>query len=207
MTFSTLARGTRTGALGAAVATSDIAVGARGIGLVHRHDAALSQRRSDNRLRDLAVARLRAGNNVDAAITAMCASTADIKWHPVAVTDAKGRRVARNGRRMYAIHAHAVGRSCRALGNILNNPDDTAAMAAGFDAAPDTSLRARVAGQAAGGEISGRLISATLRVTGPHDVDLRDLRVDRAAAAPITKLGLKNRYPTDRRRGGWTMQD
>ncbi|MFT7040149.1 MAG: putative Ntn-hydrolase superfamily protein, partial [Paracoccaceae bacterium] len=28
MTFSTLARGTRTGALGAAVATSDIAVGA-----------------------------------------------------------------------------------------------------------------------------------------------------------------------------------
>ncbi|MFT4794223.1 MAG: putative Ntn-hydrolase superfamily protein [Paracoccaceae bacterium] len=48
MTFSTLARGTRTGALGAAVATSDIAVGARGIGLVHRHGAVLSQRRSDN---------------------------------------------------------------------------------------------------------------------------------------------------------------
>ncbi|MFT7183531.1 MAG: hypothetical protein ACI87T_003929, partial [Planctomycetota bacterium] len=71
-------------------------------------------------------------------------------------------------------------------------------------AAPDTSLRAHAAGQAAGGEISGRLISTALRVTGPHDVDLR---VDRAAAAPITKLGLKDRYPTDRRRGGWTMQD
>lgn len=204
MTFSTLARGTRTGALGTAVATSDIAVGARGIGLVHRHGAVLSQRRSDNRLRDLAAARLRAGNNVDAAMTAMRGSMTDIEWHPVAVTDAKGRRVVHHGHRMYTIHAHAVGRSCRALGNILNNPDDTAAMAAGFDAAPDTSLRAHAAGQAAGGEISGRLISAALRVTGPHDVDLR---VDRAAAAPITKLGLKDRYPTDRHRGGWTMQD
>jgi len=193
MTFSIIARCTRTGAFGAAITTSDLAVGARCIGLVHGFGAVLSQHRTDSRLRDLAVARLRAGDDADAALTAVCGSTPDIEWRQVAVMDAKGRTAVHHGRLMYSIHAHAVGRSCLALGNILDNPDVPSAMVAGFDAAPAAGLGARLlaalaAGEAAGGEIAGRLVSAALRVTGPHDVDLCDLRVDRAAADPIAEL-------------------
>jgi uncharacterized Ntn-hydrolase superfamily protein len=253
MTFSIIARCTRTGAFGAAITTSDLAVGARCVGLVHGCGAVLSQHRTDSRLRDLAVARLRAGDDADAVLTTVCDSSPDIEWRQVAVMDAKGRTAVHHGRLMYSIHAHAVGRSCLALGNILDNPDVPAAMVAGFDAAPDAPLgdrllRALAAGEAAGGEIAGKLASAALRVTGPHDVDLCDLRVDRAAGdaiaeladlhrawdgrgeilrgvslapdsvpvrrslleasvARIRELGLEERFPTDRRRGAWTVAD
>lgn len=183
MTFSILGRCQRTGAFGAAITTSDLAVGSRCVGLVHGKGGVLSQHRTDSRLRDLGARRLAEGDDAETTLGVICDSTPDIEWRQVGVIDAQGRVAVHHGRAMYSIYAHSAGPDCLALGNILDNPDVPVAMAAGFAADPaaplaDRLMTALVAGRDAGGEVGDRLMSAALRVTGPHEIDTCDLRVD-----------------------------
>ncbi|PVA10534.1 DUF1028 domain-containing protein [Pelagivirga sediminicola] len=183
MTFSIIGRCAQTGAFGAAITTSDLAVGSRCVRLAHGKGAVLSQHRTDSRLGDLGIALLKDGKDANDVVAKVCASTEHIDWRQVGVLDATGRAAVYHGRRMYSIYSHTAGQDCLALGNILDNDNVTAAMAAAFEQAAGSPLAARLmaaleAGRDAGGEVAGRLQSAALRVSGEHGIDAYDLRVD-----------------------------
>ena len=183
MTFSIIGRCERTGAFGAAITTSDLAVGSRCVRLAHGKGAVLSQHRTDSRLGDLGITLLQDGHEANDALARVCASSEHIDWRQVGVLDASGRAAVYHGRRMYSIYSHTARPNCLALGNILDNDGVTAAMADAFgadDASPlaDKLMRALEAGRDAGGEVMGHLKSAALRVSGEHGIDTYDLRID-----------------------------
>lgn len=183
MTFSIIGRCARTGAFGAAITTSDLAVGGRCVRLAHGKGAMLSQHRTDSRLGDLGISLLREGKSAQDTVSAVSASSSDIEWRQVGALDAKGQAAAYHGRRMYSIFTHSTARDCLALGNILANDQVTQQMAEAFAVDPDLPLgerlmRALEAGRDAGGEIEGPLRSAAVRVTGEHGIDALDLRID-----------------------------
>lgn len=193
MTFSIIGYCERTGAFGAAITTSDLAVGNRCVRLAHGKGAMLSQHRTDSRLGDLGIRLLSEGQQADDVIAQVCASTPDIEWRQLGALDARGRAAVYHGRRMYSIYTHSAGKNCLALGNILDNDRVTAAMRAAFLAEPEAPLAERLlrgleAGEAAGGEVSGVLRSAALQVTGDHGIAAYDLRVDISDGRAIADL-------------------
>ncbi|QDL93924.1 DUF1028 domain-containing protein (plasmid) [Paroceanicella profunda] len=200
MTFSIIGRCERTGAFGAAVTTSNLAVGSRCARLSHRKGAFLSQHRTDPRLGDLGISLLAGGATADEAVARVCESTPDVEWRQLAALDAEGRASVYHGRRMYSIYTHSIGRNCVAAGNILANDTITAAMIAAFEDRPEDELserllRALEAGRDAGGEILGPLRSSVLRATGEHGLDRCDLRVDISATDAVADLrALKTAY-------------
>ncbi|QYX56184.1 DUF1028 domain-containing protein [Roseovarius sp. SCSIO 43702] len=193
MTFSIIGRCKRTGAFGAAISTSNLAVGHRCIRLAHGKGAVLSQHRTDTRLAELGIELLRDGRDAGDTLDEICASTDQIEWRQVGVLDADGRAKAYHGRRMYSIYTHTAGRDCLALGNILDNDEVTTRMAETFentDGEPlgERLMRALEAGRDAGGEVKDALRSAALRVTGEHGIDACDLRVDISETDAIADL-------------------
>lgn len=193
MTFSIIGQCDRTGAFGAAITTSDLAVGSRCVRLAHGKGAMLSQHRTDSRLGDLGIDLLRNGHSADETITQVAASSPDIEWRQLGALDAKGQTAVFHGRQMYSIYTHTTGRQCLALGNILDNEQVTAAMVAAFLADPalplaEKLLRALEAGEAAGGEVAGVLRSSALMVTGDHAIPTYDLRVDFSDGQAVADL-------------------
>lgn len=193
MTFSIIGRCARTGAFGAAITTSDLAVGGRCIRLCHGKGAMLSQHRTDSRLGDLGISLLAEGATAAETVSRVSASSDDIEWRQIGALDAKGKAAVYHGRRMYSIYAHTIEPNCLALGNILANDQVTARMAAAFsgtEALPlsERLMRALEAGRDAGGEILGPLRSAALRVTGEHGLDAQDLRVDISDCTAVEDL-------------------
>lgn len=193
MTFSIIARCRETGAFGAAITTSDLAVGSRCIRLSHGKGAFLSQHRTDSRLGDLGISLLQKGADAESAVREVMASTSDIGWRQLGALDADGSTAVHHGDRMYSIYSHSSGPDCLALGNILANENVTDAMAAAFATAEGQPLAERLmqaleAGEAAGGEILGPLRSSALRVTGDEGIDAYDLRVDMAEGSAVARL-------------------
>jgi uncharacterized Ntn-hydrolase superfamily protein len=191
MTFSIIGRCARTGELGAAVSTSNIAVGARvafaraGVGAI------LTQHRTDPRLGPRGLDLLQSGCNAKEAIEALVASTEHIGWRQLAAIDATGRTAAYAGHLVKPHRREIGGRNCIAIGNILANDGVVPAMVAAFEADPgerlgERLLRALEAGLAAGGE-HGPVRSAALLTVYRERFPLIDLRVD-AADAPIAAL-------------------
>lgn len=193
MTFSIIGRCARTGAFGAAITTSDLAVGGRCVRLRHGKGAMLSQHRTDSRLGDLGIALLAEGKSAQDTVTSVCNSTKDIEWRQIGALDAKGRAAAYHGRRMYSIYTHSIEKDCLALGNILANETVTRHMAGAFVRDPSLPLGERLmqaleAGRDAGGEIVGPLRSAAVRVTGEHGIDAMDLRIDISERSAVEDL-------------------
>ncbi len=191
MTFSLLGRCDRTGRIGAAGATSDIAVGARIQHVAARVGAVLTQHRTDPRLGPRGVALLRSGCSAGETVAALVASTPHHAWRQVAALDAGGGTAHAHGARVKPARADAHGPGCVAIGNILANEGVPAAMVAAFARDPEADLADRLldalrAGEAAGGE-HGPVLSSVLEVHGEHDFPLVDLRVDRAED-PIAAL-------------------
>lgn len=191
MTFSMLARCPRTGAFGAVVTTSSMAVGTRcpfarpGVG------AALTQHRTDPRLGPKLLGLLAAGAGARQAMDRVVADTADRDWRQLAVIDARGETAVFTGARVRAAVSVAEGADCTALGNILRSAAVAPAMVASFVARPELPLaerlvRALEAGEAAGGEIAA-LRSAALLVMHRESFPYVDLRVD-DHDAPIGEL-------------------
>lgn len=183
MTFSIIGHCDRTGCFGAAITTSDLAVGSRCVRLAHGKGAMLSQHRTDSRLGDLGISLLSEGLTASETIAQVVESSPDIEWRQLGALDSRGQSAAYHGRRMYSIYTHTVGKNCLALGNILDNEHVTSAMAAAFLAEPerplaDRLLRALEAGRDAGGEVAGSLRSSALQVTGDHGIPRYDLRID-----------------------------
>lgn len=193
MTFSIIGRCARTGAFGAAITTSDLAVGGRCVRLRHGKGAMLSQHRTDSRLGDLGIKLLGEGKSAQETVTSVCNSTKDIEWRQIGALDATGYAAAYHGRRMYSIYTHSIEKDCLALGNILANETVTRKMAETFAREPSLPLserlmRALEAGRDAGGEIVGPLRSAAVRVTGEHGIDAMDLRIDLSERTAVEDL-------------------
>lgn len=201
MTFSLIGRCAKTGAFGAAVTTSAIAVGSRvpfcapGIGAV------LTQHRTDPRLGPRGIALLRSGCTAAETVAALAASTPHHRWRQLAAIDAAGRTAHFHGAAVKPFHNDAHGKDVVAVGNILANDLVPRAMADAFLAAPEEPLAERLlrgleAGEAAGGE-HGEVRSAVLIVVEKEVFPLVDLRVD-WADAPIPALrALWDRYRPD----------
>jgi uncharacterized Ntn-hydrolase superfamily protein len=181
MTFTTLGRCPRTGQLGVATTTSDLAVGARVPFAAAGVGAAATQHRTDPRLGPALLAELRAGRTVAEAIDAVVASTPDREWRQLAVLDAAGRSAAYSGAQLWPIGAELTGADCLVVANMLAGDAVAPAIVRGFqDGGPelaDRLLAALRAGEQAGGE-TGALRSAALLVVERESFPFADLRVD-----------------------------
>lgn len=192
MTFSIIARCPGTGAFGAAIATSDLAVGGRCVRLAHGVGAVLSQHRTDSRIGDLGLSLLHEGLDAPAVMDALRATAPGLDWRQIGVLDAKGGWAVHHGRLIYSIHGHAGATDCLALGNILDNDRVPVLMTEAFAMQGRSMghrlLRALEAGRDAGGEVLGPLRSAALRVTGADGLDAIDLRVDMSDGDAVADL-------------------
>lgn len=191
MTFSIIGRCARTRQFGAAVATSNIAVGTRVPFARAGAGAILTQHRTDPRLGPRGLDLLSSGCTAEEALGALIASTIHIDWRQLAVIDAIGRTAAYSGKHVKPHLGEAHGADCVAVGNILANDRVVPAMMAAFaiDARKvlaERLLMALEAGLEAGGE-HGPVRSAALLVVQQETFPLVDLRVD-AAERPIATL-------------------
>jgi uncharacterized Ntn-hydrolase superfamily protein len=182
MTFSLVGRCPRTGQIGAAVATSSIAVGARCTYCAAGIGAVLTQHRTDPRLGPRGLALLRSGCSAQETLDALVASTAHVQWRQLAVLDAAGNTAAYSGARVKPEMSAAPAQDACAIGNILASSLVPPAMLRAFQTDPSAPLAERLvqaleAGLAAGGEpIPVR--SAHLQVVERESFPLIDLRVD-----------------------------
>jgi uncharacterized Ntn-hydrolase superfamily protein len=194
MTFSLLGRCLDSGQLGAAVTTSDLAVGARvpfaaaGVGV------AVTQHRTDPRLGPALLEALRRGMDVDAAVRAVVEGHEHRSWRQLGLLDCTGRAASHTGGLAWPVAGAVTGTDCLAIGNMLVGQDVLVAMVDAFvsrGAARDQPLAARLlaglqAGERAGGEGPG-LRSAALLVVERESFPLVDLRID-DAPDPLTAL-------------------
>ncbi|WP_158745977.1 DUF1028 domain-containing protein [Acidisphaera sp. L21] len=191
MTFSIAGLCSRTGEIGAALATSSMAAGARAMFVSPGRGAVFAQARSDPMLGALGLARLEAGDSAEQVLAAMLAAKPDAEFRQIAVLDATGRIAHATGDRCLAPKGAVVDLGAVALGNAVDNDDVIPAILRGFETA-DGPLAHRLiaaleAGAAAGGE-PYPLRSAALKIVRP-DVPFAvvDLRVD-LAEHPIATL-------------------
>jgi uncharacterized Ntn-hydrolase superfamily protein len=191
MTFSLIGRCPRSGQIGAAVATSAIAVGARVAWCGANLGAVLTQHRTDPRLGPRGLDLLRSGCSAQETLDALIASTRFAHWRQLAVLDAAGHTASFSGARVKPELGAATGVNVCAIGNILASSLVPSAMLNAFRAdvsAPlaERLLRALEAGLAAGGE-HVPVRSAHLLVMGRESFPLVDLRID-WHETPIAKL-------------------
>jgi uncharacterized Ntn-hydrolase superfamily protein len=191
MTFSLVGRCPRTGQIGAAVATSSIAVGARCTHCAAGVGAVLTQHRTDPRLGPRGLALLRSGCSAQETLDALIASTPHVAWRQLAVLDAAGSTATYTGARTGPEMNAASAQDACAIGNILASALVPGAMLLAFQADPARPLAERLlqaleAGLAAGGE-HVPVRSAHLLVVERESFPLIDLRVD-WHDAPIVEL-------------------
>jgi uncharacterized Ntn-hydrolase superfamily protein len=182
MTFSLVGRCPHSNQIGAAVATSSIAVGARCTYCAAGVGAVLTQHRTDPRLGPRGLALLRSGCSAQQTLDALVASTRDAQWRQLAVLDAVGNTAAYSGARTGPEMNAASAQDACAIGNILASAEVPPAMLRTFQADQSEPLaerliRALEAGLAAGGE-HVPVRSAHLLVVERESFPLIDLRVD-----------------------------
>ncbi len=191
MTFSLVGRCARSGQIGAAVATSSIAVGARCTYCAAGVGAVLTQHRTDPRLGPRGIALLRSGCSARETLDALVASTPHAQWRQLAVLDAAGNAAAYSGTRTRPEMSDVAGQDVCAIGNILASALVPPAMLRAFQSDPSAPLAERLLqaleeGLAAGGE-HAPVRSAHLLVVERENFPLIDLRVD-WHEAPIAEL-------------------
>jgi len=181
MTFSLLARCADTGHLGVAVATGDLAVGARvpfaapGVGV------AVSQHRADPRLGARMLELLRSGSTAREAVNTVAAEHEHRGWRQLALLSATGDYAAYSGEAVAPAVAMLPGDGCLVVGDMLASGTVASAVADGY-ASTSGELAGRLvtalqAGLRAGGG-RGALRSAAMVVVGEEPIPLVDLRVD-----------------------------
>jgi uncharacterized Ntn-hydrolase superfamily protein len=196
VTYSIVARDGDTGAVGVAVQTHNLAVGAvcsfaeSGIGAVATQSIARREYGPE------ALAAMRAGVEPALALARLTAVDDGAALRQVAMVDASGRVAAHTGDHCIAHAGHATGDGFSCQANMMRDEGVPEAMAAAFEASTgdlvDRLLVALDAAEAAGGDIRGGQ-SAALIVAGGERIDLR---VD-DHATPLVEL----RRLVDLRRG------
>jgi len=190
-TFSIVARCSRSGRLGIAVATAVPAVGgicpyvAPGVGAVSTqswvnpylaleiHDA------------------LRGGLSAETALNRALAADPAADVRQLGVVDARGKSAAWTGASCTPWCGHIIGEGFAVQGNMLVGADTIAGMASAFERNGDADLAERLmvaleAGDRAGGDKRGKQ-SAAMLIYGDEAYPWLDIRVDEHAA-PVAEL-------------------
>ncbi len=181
-TFTILGRCKRTGALGVATSTGEMAVGSRvpfvrtGVGAV------ATQALTDPRHGPKGIALLEEGLSAADVVERLSASDPHIEARQIAVVDSQGRTAARTGGENRDWKGHHEGDQFIAMGNRLTSAATVDAMVAAFggsadEALEDRLLRAIEAGRDAGGQHGGQR-SAAIKVCDDLDYPIVDLRAD-----------------------------
>ncbi|WP_051792572.1 DUF1028 domain-containing protein [Amycolatopsis jejuensis] len=184
MTYSLVAKDPESGALGVAVQSHFLAVGANvpwgraGVGVV------ATQATVDRRYGARGLSLMSAGSSAAEALQACLAADDAPETRQVGMLDATGRTAAHTGTRCWQWNAHATRDGAAAQANMVTDAAIPTAMLAAFTAAPgdfgSRLLAALNAAEALGGDLRGRQSAALLVVSGARSDDgvLVDLRVD-----------------------------
>jgi uncharacterized Ntn-hydrolase superfamily protein len=192
VTLSLVGCCTRTGMLGAIVASSSPAVASRCAWARARVGAACSQNITDPSLGPALLDRIAAGASAADALRAVTAATPLAAYRQLTAVDAFGRAAAFSGERTLGRHGDFTAAGCAAAGNLLADDSVPAAMAGAFAADPEAGLGDRLvaalaAGRDAGGE-EGPVHSAGMLVCDAVAWPVTDLRVDWTEADPVAEL-------------------
>ena len=201
MTWSIIARDTRTGAFGIAAASRFFALGARVPHLAAGVGAIATQALLNGFYGTQGLARLRAGSSADDVVRNLVAEDAGRAHRQLHVMDAQGRVAAHTGDACIDWRGHVAGEGFSAAGNMLAGPgvlDATVKAYAGGGALPFPRrlIAAMRAGEAAGGDKRGKQ-SAVLMICGEEDWPDLDLRVD-DHADPLAELERLERVSRER---------
>ncbi|HVG46743.1 MAG TPA: DUF1028 domain-containing protein [Rubellimicrobium sp.] len=192
MTFSLVARCSRTGMFGMVISSSSPAVAARcsharaGVGVV------ASQNVTDPRLGPRALDLMERGASAEEAVAILRRSGGEaMDWRQVLAVDAQGAAAIHSGRNVLGTWGEARGEGAAAGGNLLAQPGVPQAMLDAFQAAEghlgDRLLQALLAGRDAGGE-AGPVHSAGLLLVHEQSWPLAELRIDWTADDPIAAV-------------------
>lgn len=185
-TYSMVARCPRTGMLGIAITTSDLAVRSRCPHVRPLIGAVVTQALTDPRLGTLGLRLMELGYSAAKALAEIEASDPHIEHRQLALVDRDGNVAARTGNKNQPWAGHIIGRGYAALGNILLGEHVLTAMSEAFERSEPELLEERLvraleAGRDAGGERNSHLSpthSAGLLVYGHQSFSRVDLGVD-----------------------------
>lgn len=203
MTWSIVARDPASGALGIAIASRVIAVGALCPWISAGIAALSTQSYTSPVAAERALGGIARGQDFDAAVAAALADDRGRDWRQIHGVDAAGKPYAYTGASCVEWCGHWIGDAVSVAGNMLAGPAVVESTAAAWlnglrRAFPDRLLAALEAGQAVGGDKRGQQ-SAALLVVGAEAHAEVDLRVDEHAA-PIAELRrIFNLFWTERR--------
>lgn len=181
-TFTILGRCARTGALGVATATNEMAVGSRVPHVRTDVGAVATQALTDPRHGYRGLELLQEGFAPAEVLSRLVDSDPHIESRQIAVVDAQGRTAARTGSGNSDWKGHHEGDGFVAMGNRLTSEKTVTAMVDSFTASTDEPLEARLvraieAGRDAGGQQGGQN-SAALMVCDALEYPIVDLRAD-----------------------------
>jgi uncharacterized Ntn-hydrolase superfamily protein len=190
MTFSIVARCTRTGQFGIAISSSSPAVAARCAHVRAGVGAVASQNITDPALGPLVLDALASGRTAKGALAVVTKNRPHIDYRQLLVVDRSGGTAVYSGSNILGLHGYSTGLDCAAAGNLLADPHIPKAMTATFEAATghlaERLMQALEAGMQAGGE-AGPVHSVGLKVADRLSWPLVDLRID-WADTPIQML-------------------
>lgn len=181
-TFSLIGRCERTGMLGIAIATSEMAVGSRCIHVAAGVGAIITQASTNPRLGHLGLNLLRAGYSAPRVLKEIAESDQFVERRQLGCLDATGLGAARTGSGNRPWAGHLVNRNVVAAANAVVGAQVAEAMCETFQLHPDLALWERLldaleAGKHAGGQPDGE-VSSGLFVVDREPYAMVDLRVD-----------------------------
>ena len=197
-TFSLIGRCERTGMLGVAIATSEMAVGSRCIHVAPGVGAVVCQASTNPRLGFLGLNLMRAGYSAPRALDEIAASDTHVERRQLGCVDISGHAAGRTGSANRPWAGHRAGPNVVAAANAVVGAGVVDAMFGTFQADPPRPLWERLlaaleAGKAAGGQPDGET-SSGLYVVDREPFAVVDLRVD-LHPEPVAELRrLADRY-------------
>lgn len=197
-TFSLVGRCERTGMLGVAIATSEMAVGSRCIHVAPGVGAVVCQASTNPRLGFLGLNLMRLGYSASRALDEIAASDTHVERRQLGCLDATGHAAGRTGAGNKPWAGHRAAPNVVAAANAVVGAGVVDAMFGAFRAEPSRPLWERLldaleAGKRAGGQPDGEQ-SAGLYVVDREPFATVDLRVD-LSADPVRELRrLADRY-------------
>jgi uncharacterized Ntn-hydrolase superfamily protein len=187
MTYSIIARDSRTGEMGVACETQAFAVGSSVPWAQPGYGVIATQSMGEPMYGELGLDQLRSGLTAEEALTALRSVDPHPERRQVAMLDADGDLAVYTGEGCVAEAGHAIGEDCSAQANMVTGPAVWESMVEAYmgsrDSLPNRLMRALEAGEAAGGDFRGKRSAAIIvvraRRTGrPWRDQLVDLRVD-----------------------------
>ena len=191
MTFSLVARCSKTGMFGVAIASSSPAVAARcsyarsGVGAV------ASQNITDPTLGPSGLDLMESGRSAEEAVAELQRSGSHMEYRQVLAVDASGETAIHSGPNALGIWSETKAMNVASGGNLLASADVTDAIVDGFlDSTGhlgDRLIAAMRAGLAAGGE-AGPIHSAGIKIVDKVTWPVADLRCDWTDDCPIENI-------------------